>query len=804
MAGYSLEDLLRWMREADIYKVMWGWDAIAAISRDKTNILLLQEYIARFTNDSYFEPVSGEVPVVAGNWQEHFHHFILDAPRLSFENADISNSKAKLTCAILGGTQVTMKYEVNVWLAERVVDIDPLQGPKLFLDLDLINVPGNVESDGRIYLDLQDSDNFRLTTGESENEQAMGGKFFQEKFNELDPDQQIWVMGRIEPGADEVMRPQFFKLRTDASDQASRDPRAPSFGDGAILIFICMVGGKAGATPADDYRYLIPDDAGGDYSATVLFGRERGSLGILLDSVADIINSHDFAYDYDEGGHLISATAKSGLLTVAAWQYPVPVNPIDPNDPVFLVKVEVGEFTLPADSSHPLVIRWNDSELSAVMEWQTRAVVPTTFSAEGHEATTQNVLYVLTLRAAYELVDNGVEPVLLRCTAFSVEKHTEIIEAGKGAGTSDVWKEVFIPIAAGIAYAMFHDVLVRTVIELALRLDFSVAATVDPFIQKHIRLNFGKALEGDIIRAPRDIGFFGRINPTRTSFQISPLQPLMAVGGSQQFSTEPAVNGLIWTVAALPDQIGDIGDINASSGLYQAPAASAIEGRFVRVRVTATDSASGYSSSALVTVLVNELTVNPLIQRCDAGGSVELKAGALGGGELDWEIKNPVEGESGWFDPIELPEGNRRYVAAPAPVEPVKTYVLDEIEVTHTVTGVKKSVWVLASQKAPMLKLKPLTEQTPLPSGQLRLEANLNGHRTAEWSLPMGGPGSITRDEEGYGLYIADPQAVDRFVLIFAKWDTAVIGIVEGHIILPLPLDGFPAELELMKAAPGN
>lgn len=62
----------------------------------------------------------------------------------------------------------------------------------------------------------------------------------------------------------------------------------------------------------------------------------------------------------------------------------------------------------------------------------------------------------------------------------------------------------------------------------------------------------------------------------------------------------------------------------------------------------------------------------------------------------------------------------------------------------------------------------------------------------------MGGPGSISLDNENYGLYCADPQSSERFVLIFAKWDTGSIGIVEGHIILPLPMDRFADELELL------
>jgi hypothetical protein len=796
MAGYSLEDLLHWMGDPqNDASVMWRWDCIAVMSRDKVNVLLLQEYINRFTTNSYFPPVSGDVAIAGDQWKESIHHFVLDAPRLSFENADINNSAAKLACTIVSGIQLTMKHHVDVWLVEKIVEIDPLQGPALFLDLNLAEVEGIVERDGRVYLDLQYSENFRLTFGESEFEQEQGGIFFRNKFNELPPEQQIWVLGRLESGAEEVMRPQSFDLRTQANSQASRNPREASFGDGAIMMLICMVGGRKGAIPPRDYCYLIPNDAGGEYSATVLFGRERASLGILVDSIATIIGNREFSYEYDEYGHLVAARATAGQIEIQGWSYPT--IPVD--KPVL---VELANVTLPVNEAHPVVITWDDSLSSAVIDWHGSTVISTTLSSDGLDPITFNVPYALTLSAVYKLVDDSSAPVHMDRLAFSVEKHIETIDADKRAGARSGWDEVWIALAKAAAFTAFHTYLVDAVIKVALVLQIKVSTAVDPFVKEHIRLNFGKAIEGDIIRAPRDIGFFGRINPTRTSFQISPLQPLMAAGGTQPFTTEPVISGLTWAVTALPEQTGEIGSITPS-GLYQAPAASDIEGRFVRVRVTATESASGYNSSALVTVLVNELTVNPLIQRCDAGGSVELKAGALGGGELHWEIKNPVEGESGWFDPIELPEGNRRYVAAPR-VEK-KTYVLDEIEVTHTATGAKKSVWVLATQKEPAVTLKPLTELAPLPPGQLRLESRINGALyPVEWDLPMGGPGSIDRDSEDYGLYSADPQATERFVLIVAKTEVPPFGIFEGYIILPLPLEGFPAELELMQAGSGT
>ncbi|RMU69167.1 hypothetical protein ALP24_04919, partial [Pseudomonas syringae pv. aptata] len=49
------------------------------------------------------------------------------------------------------------------------------------------------------------------------------------------------------------------------------------------------------------------------------------------------------------------------------------------------------------------------------------------------------------------------------------------------------------------------------------------------------------------------------------------------------------------------------------------------------------------------------------------------------------------------------------------------------------------------------------------------------------------------------GLYTPDVPSTDRFVLIFVEAPHSILGIIEGHIILPLPLDRFAGDLELMK-----
>ncbi|WP_144091198.1 hypothetical protein [Pseudomonas kilonensis] len=799
MSSNSLETLLAWMKETSR---MLRWGMIVALERRKTNLLMTQEYIRRFDVGSYLPPIRGEVPIVENQWMQVVHDFVMDVPLLSFENADLNDSKAMLSMSVVGGSQLTLKKESAGWTAVMVDEIDSLQGPKLYLDLLLNQVPGNVDDDGRIILDLSRSDNFRLTFAQSPTEQRLGGNFFKDLFNELAPDKRIWPLGRIERGTSEFMQPQSFGLRTQASGAAARDPQSSEHGNGAILAFVRMEGSNEGDYPGANsgFRYLIPDDAGKDYSATVLFNAERLSsvLGeALLDKVTEMIGSDDFERAYNNG-QLVSAVAKAGGLTVNRAANPLPGIGIGGQ---FVIPWIIRDaIVLPANSEVPCtLISEGGNKISVRWVSECRAAVEIVFkNLQGEElwpTVTRDYLYSVDLQAEFELMDvvdaDGVVDAVMRSTKFELLIDAVDTEAallsGEETGKSS------LPALLLYVLAQLLALFVNSIgpkIRRALQNDLRIDILLKPLIENFIKLNFGQAIQGDQVRAPYDIGFFGRLDPSQTSFVISPMRPLMLQGDTQQFSTEPVIHGVQWTVENLPEDSGSPGTISAG-GLYQAPAAASIEGRFKRVRVTATDPSSDYHSSALVTVLLDELSVHPLIQICDVGTRVELAAGALKEGELIWSIKNPVANESGEVRPSDESEGDHTYHHGP--VVPNKTYVLDEIEVKNNRTNKTRSVHVLALQKGPGASVGILHSDIGL--GQVQLETRVNGNpMAAEWSLPLGGPGSI----DSTGLYRVAPTATERFVLIFALVDGGGFGKFEGHLILPLPLVEFPQLLEAL------
>jgi len=769
MAGNSLDSVLAWMKDNSR---MLNWGLIVAVERRKANLLIIQEYIRRFGVGSYLKAIKGEVPIVEDKWMEYIHEFVLDVPRLSFENADLNDSKAMLSMAVMGGSQVTLKKESDGWKANKVDEIDPLQGPKLYLDLLLNQVPGDVDVDGRIKLDLSKSDNFRLTFGQTAHEQRVGGAFFKDLFNQLPDDKRVYPLGYIQHGTNEMLDPKSFELRTQKNNLDITD------GSGAILALVRTIGRNGGNFPGEGFKYLIPDDAGKDYSATVLFNRIHVLFGAVLLEMPHLLKNVSFDYLY---GDDVTTVQVAGDLDIPR----VPPGGFEFGDST----VSVNGFVFLADGANPFLISSVNNRLS--VQWDSTARAAGVI--HNQHGSSKDVVIQLTLKfkAEYEIAAGADGRAELSRpeydVGFSIVELKDVGSKPSPDYPSD--DECLSPGPYSWGYGeQYYTRNLRAILDEAFKPRFSPAESITAVIDETIKLNFGQAIQGTEIYGPSDVGVFGRINPTQTTFVVSPMEPLLKQGSTQQFTTDPVVPGVQWKVENLVEGSGSPGLISAS-GIYQAPAT--ITGRYTRVRVTATAPGTGYFSSALVTVVANDLTVNPLIQTCDVGATVELSAGQLGTGALTWSIKNPVPGESGEVRLSDKPEGDHTYHHGPVVTN--KTFVLDEIEVKSG-AGSTRSMHVLALQKQPGVTVG--IDSLDLAKGQVQLKATVNGtaFENAEWSLPLGGPGDI----DATGLYRAEPTATERFALIFALVDGGPFGKFEGYLILPLPLLEFPKLLEVL------
>ncbi|WP_024697893.1 hypothetical protein [Pseudomonas avellanae] len=807
MANNTLESISAWMKEP-LNNVMLGWDSIAVMARHEVNYLLREEYISRFSSNTYLSPISGEVTLVGGRSKESMHDFILDAPRLAFSNNDLNKSHASLTCAILGGTQVTMTNNVDTWEAVRVIRIDPLQGPRLTLDLSLDSVPGIVDLDGRVRLDLKESDNFILTFAETIDDQKLGGNFFKEWFKTLPDNKRVWTLAFIGAGNDERMRPQSFKIRTQTNPAASLDRAAPDYGDGAVLVFIRMRGSEEGGDIPVQYRYLIPDDAGKNYSATVLFDSKRlAKVALPVESITDALSALfddlQFTMEYESAGPVLRAIAERGMLAIPMVErellfyfdgelvralfnrlsYKLWANSfraltitqrgLDSAALTWTATwVELGALSLPGDWNIPL---WMTQDMTVDLRWTY------TFAAENNND--------LVLIPVLEITSSGAN--------VEINEEPPTID-GKPVDNPLLNQEI-ARLKAEFSTGNLDEHNAR--IGKELRHTLVPAVSVTSFIHEHIYFDYNRTLVADVLRAPRDIAVFGRINPLRADFSISPVEHVMVSGSAHKFFVAPAGANVKWAVECLQGSPEDYGAINAV-GMYYAPTLPG-DTSFNRMRVTATHGASGFVSSALVTVVTSQATLNPLIQVCDVTRTAELTAGEVSRGELLWSLKETASGEGGELRPSVLPDGDHTYIPR-RPALRDKTYVLDEIIVTgKSNTQAYASAWVLVTQKIPFLTIKLAANAA---AGQVQLQAFANGNLLdpavfkVNWEIGAKATGTISEA----GLYSAVQNTTDRFVLIFAWAMHPALGKLEGHIILPLPLARFARELGMMsdKTAP--
>ncbi|MBA1205387.1 hypothetical protein G7009_27145 [Pseudomonas capeferrum] len=812
MADYSLDQLIEWMK---LGSRLSKWGMISCMDRTILNTLLTQEYIRRFKTTSYLPPVSGSIP--NGDQRFALNNFALDRPRLSFENVDLNDSKARLRMNVVGGTQLGLKNVGGVWYTREVRETSPLQGPELSLNLRLGDVPGTVGGQGELRLDLKHSDDFRMTVSDDRIEQTLVGAFFQQKFAELADEKRVFPIGRIEQGDNELLQPQSFVMRTQARRRTEDDP------EGAVLGFVRWQGDSEGDIPGpnSDFRYLIPKD--GDHSASVLFDPKRVMLAQLLRSLSEVAQGVEFDITRDSENRPTGATAKSGKMQVPeqrlSHEFDADNMRLIVDLTVFAIDMEMDRVLNVSLEGDTVEIEWTLTGVLAVqphdLDSKDGRLKPMLemlkFDLSDFKKRAEDT-FEYVVRSYYKMED--VEGGRLKHIAFElieIKAPAPAIGEIKQPPREEIPPEdlaAYLIVVAILAYpliaiaiaiaAIFKAVSeleipsVESILRDSLERDFGFAPSIQALIHDTIKLNFGNAIVGEELHSPRDIGFFGQINPESTRFVVNPLEHNLVAGTTQQFAAVPAASNLSWSVEPVLATVLDeqIGTIDPTTGLYTAPAADTFEGPFVRVRVTAVNQDKSFSSSALITVLKRALQVNPLAYVVQAKGKVNLEAGYLGDpGKLRWALKDPAQGGvlagAGLTAVYTAPE-----VMPPSdPDDPENSrvaYIVEEVELSETTGGLAQIGVVIAESgtKAPML----VTRDVDLVAGTVALEAVINGRPQDPdkiiWAV-LCGPGSI---DPNTGVYTPGSTGEHAFALLTATFDTGFIGVYEGYVLQPLPL----------------
>ncbi|NBA93844.1 hypothetical protein [Pseudomonas sp. R5(2019)] len=801
--SYPMDELLTWMR-AESRRL--GWDLVVATDRNKTNQLLTQAYIEKFSENSYLPPISGEVDTNENRWKEVIHDFVLSVPRLSFENVNVNDSKAQLAMDVMGGVQFSMEKESSGWKIMKLSSFDPLQGPKLYLKLLLAAAPGNVTEGGKILLDLSNSEDFLLDFAQTLHEQRLGGDFFRELFRRLPDEKRVYPLGQVQIGGHELFKPQSFRLRTQSSGASARDPNSKEFGDGAVLTCVRVRGSGSSETslPGDSYRYLIPNDPEKEFSATALLDLNRLVMVHGTRMLEKLFKPSAFSFDITSDNGKITARSASGNLFleafVADFSEPLIDLPLPPSSlPELIGNLSVNSVPL---SVSDIVVEAEGGRLT--MEWNVSGRMEGGISVTGDDTVVEfylvefpddSISWTFTydvenrVRVEYE-VDSDKSDLVLKRASFDMLSQSQPLLSGKHEAfiASREWLEdlgnaIDLGIRRSIKNAV-ENIGVLDALKEVIKEELPCASSASEVFNDVIKFNFGETIQLTDHRATHDAVGFGRLDSSSTSFVIAPLSPVIAAQAIQQFDAVPAQTGLTWTVENVVGASGDVGTIDPRTGRYQAPSAQHINGEFTRVRVTA--SKPGFSSSALVTVARNAINMNMLLQVCTAEDTVTLKAGTLLAGTPKWSIPHPAAHGAGQFQPNGL---ECVYTAGRASGEFVSVYASEIIQVE--VNGQKRSAQILNQLYQPDLTVEVLEQSAT----EVKLKATRRDREyKPDWKLAPGSSGTIDTE----GVYRPDPASNDSYVLIFADYDNREF---EGHIVLPLPLSESAQVMKLLSEA---
>ncbi|WP_273826320.1 hypothetical protein [Pseudomonas asplenii] len=261
-----------------------GWDAIFSCNRVRLNHLLEQQYITRYEQFCFLPYISGQTRTGEQNDEViQVQSLRLGPPRLSFESATSRDSTATVTMAITSGEIHTWHREAGAALQLRSrFDVTQQQGFSVTMSVDLKVVVAEVDHQGRITMDLRGATRFSCDLLGAPEAEALGA-FFEQRFNELDPGQTSFQLGRINLKGYRKLTPERFRLRTQA-EPGARIKGAPNEGDGVVLALIEVRGGKGlGQELGEDFPILIPSDLESGqprYTASLVVSREVLSYAV--------------------------------------------------------------------------------------------------------------------------------------------------------------------------------------------------------------------------------------------------------------------------------------------------------------------------------------------------------------------------------------------------------------------------------------------------------------------------------------------------------------------------------------------
>jgi hypothetical protein len=792
----SLESFLKEMeKEARTFK----WDALLVFDKGAANTLLTQEYIDRLDVEDLFFPKLPDGKVDAGNGIEHvLLGLVLDKPRLSFENASIAESKAKLQMRMVGGKHLEIVETYIDGNAVRSVQslalYNAASGSVLDMDIRLEAVAGTVNEAGKVLLDVNKAYTHRFSAGGTESEKIRLGLYFEQLFD-------VWSNKKKEmlqfPLSEIVIddgspiNPGVFGIRTHAAPGATV-VASEAYGNGAVVVFVAMRGSANGTYPHDDAQmlYMLPD-APDPYTSNLVLSQKFITYQVIkpgLDQYAWLNGRFDI-HELPGDRYKLVANADADPVPIVLDFHEHDQGGIGDGEwdyTLSLKVVNVGLFSAADEfvfGGRSLKASWTSRSKVGVLEFKYwgRNGIPRIESLDVDASVAINAIY------KFSPVEVGDKPML----RFELDN----FEFSASATVDKEWPDSDFGKSAKKNAEKMTDLLkAKLESELRVRAEslMDMKFEIDALRLNNLLFRGENVVEPRDVALPTDLTLLGNLAPKRTSLVINPSEATVASGQVFEFEVEPATGGVTWSVENLPGETGETGEFkDPSVGRYTAPSDDALHAEgYRRLLVTATQ--GDLVSKSLVSVVPSHVSVNPWVAAVSVGKGYGLSAGTPDSAALKWD-----EPELGSIAPDNDPLNPQGYkYTAPTtlpkrePNQPhhYRTLRLDPITVRPAAGGAPATIDMLVvGAKNPNYWVEPEARgdgSVALPFYRLNLDLEkVEVPEPVEWTV-LKGSGTV---DQATRVYTPAAGADDQYVIISAYYVNDMSADTHDYVILPLP-----------------
>jgi len=624
----SLEEYLARMSEKPW---TFGWDALLVFDRNRTNILLMQEYIDRLGTDKGFPVFEPSEIDVAEGIKHALIGLTLDKPRLSFETASIASSKAAVTLRMVGGKQLQLNESYHdgepINVVTRLSTLNAIVGPSLIFDSKLESAAGSVGEAGAVVLKLfQDDEDikYRFTGVETEFERLKLGAHLGQLMGKWAPELTQLTLSELRDSDDSVLHPERFSVRTHAAPDA-KVRGTPAYGDGAVVLFVAMKGSPNGTLPDQDadMLYMLPSSAD-NYSSNLILAQDLIWHKVLKPAISEVPWVQEAKFEDRE---IPGSRHRQLVATAGEFSHEVDYQ-------TTLAKCELPRWSVPFHGENGMRFTVSGNNLVFLFKsgpyYNEGLYAHRDHPGNGWWTTPFKVKWTVDVEVVFRFAVEmeGDNPVIK--LFFDREHVGGGIELIDYKGNENVRGYI-------LNHLKWKQEVLDGAIENLITPLRSIAATLDAFRLNNLLFRGDNVVTPDILNLPGDLTVLGHLSPQRTDLVIEPAEVVVAGEGSLQFESS-LLGDITWHVANVDGEEGDPGSIDIFTGLYKAPSAESLrDSGFRRVIVTATR--EDKVSKAMVSLVESSVSVYPSVVVVALGHSHSLVAGQVNNAALDWTLK---------------------------------------------------------------------------------------------------------------------------------------------------------------------